>query len=170
MNHVLSMLLLALISTAVHAHKLHLFAEVSDNMIQGYAYAAGGNRISQATISIMNGSREVGNCTTNEKGEFIHRIMGGFSHRLVLKTGDAHTAEYVVDVPDDMEKTTSVPGLQASKSSELTELRREVSALREGIERDRAETGFRDIFGAIGYIFGVMGLVMYVKSRRGKTA
>ena len=42
---------------------------------------------------------------------------------------------------------------------------RQIRPLRRDVQRYRSEVRFTDIVGGIGYIFGVMGLILYLKSK-----
>ncbi len=53
---------------------------------------------------------------------------------------------------------------------ELRQLRREWIALREAWQRYQERTQIRDVLGGLGYIFGLMGLLQLVLSRRRKSS
>jgi hypothetical protein len=64
---------------------------------------------------------------------------------------------------EDLQTVTALLKEQNSKlSGQLRRIQREIAALRADLDKP----GAKDIFGGIGYIFGLFGVAAYVASRR----
>ncbi len=138
----------------------------------------------------------LGRVTTDEGGRFQFRAARRCDHTLVLETEGGHRAEYTVKAEElpatlpgakqpespepgapEVEKPAPEPG--AARRGESSSLRpeemrrivedvvaREVEPLRGELHRYRQSVQFRDVLGGIGYICGMMAVIVYFKRLR----
>ncbi len=160
-----AVLLLSLLPPVL-AHRLNVFATVEGNKIAGYVYVSGGGRAREARITVLGpDGKELQKLRTNARGEFAFTVKQRVDYTIVAETGDGHRASYTV-------KATELPAVGAGEGAEPapakveTAVVRQIQALREELRRHEERVRLRDILGGIGYIFGVMGLILYFKSRK----
>ena len=135
---------------------------------------------------------------TDEEGRFSFRppIRTDLVMRLTASMG--HHAEYVVPAsdlsdkipagpaaeavsakgparsPDEASDSLESPPVQHRASTEDIEqavekaLSRQLAPIRRALEESRRERRFSDVVGGIGYIVGLMGLILYFRSRQRK--
>jgi nickel transport protein len=172
---------LLLPAAPARAHKLLIFAEARGPTLTGEAYFAGGGKVRDAEIRVLDPQgRELGRTRTDSQGRFAFEARSRCDHRLVLESGDGHRAEYVIEaaeLPPDLPSgpaaasrpapTADAPTGTAPAAGAEGDLRSLVAlAVRKELERHRQEIRVRDVIAGVGYIFGVMGLVLYLKCRR----
>ncbi len=186
------MILCMLLSFAfpAYAHKVYLFAWTEGDMIHTESYFGGNKKVQDGTIKVFNmEGKELLSGKTNGAGEFSFRIPEIEDLRIVLESSMGHGAEYIFkksefsagqapvteDVPGNKigsnEPRAAVQGrgvddqvrkeIEASLDSKLKPIIRELALLRE--ERG---PGVTEIIGGIGYIFGIMGIIAYMKSKK----
>lgn len=72
--------------------------------------------------------------------------------------------------PGDASASPSVHNANADLAASIEAVRSQVLRLREEFDAFRQETRLRDVLGGIGYILGLMGVVLYIVSRRSSQA
>ncbi len=187
---------MALAQTA-QAHRLKVFATAEGKTISGSVYFAGGGVAKHMSVTVI-GPHEhrLGETETDEEGRFTFEARYRCDHTFAVTTADAHRTAYTVradELPDDLpplngeaeegptvEPVTPAPvsvrdvaGLEPVPHQGLAEMveravSKQVGPLREDLNAYAEKVRFRDVLGGIGYIFGVMGLVFFLKGRRGK--
>ncbi len=176
---------------AAQAHRVKLFAAGEGDEISGYAYFPGGARAKGCSIAVYapDGTK-LGETRTDSKGEFSFRTRRRCDHRLVLDAGDGHRAEFTVsaaelgpELPDGSgagapaPRAVSPPSGSAAAASTPTgpgdlgklldrTLARRLRPLEERLDRYEDRVRWHDVIGGIGYILGLAGLYVLVKSRR----
>ena len=123
---------------------------------------------------------------TNDQGEFSFKIPEKTDLRIVLDATMGHGAEFLLKASDlpgvseipkqEIEKRgsqeTASPPVQGNEEqirkmmekvldSRLNPIIRSLARLQE-----KRGPGITEIIGGIGYIFGIMGLVLYFRSRK----
>ena len=88
------------------AHRVRLFATVEGDTIQGYGYFSKSSRTKNCPL-IFYGPRgkELGRVMTDGNGEFSYRVRVKCDHKLVLKAGEGHQAEFLIragELPDTL--------------------------------------------------------------------
>jgi nickel transport protein len=187
-------LFLCLALTTVEAHKVNLFAWAEGKTISGYVYFPGGARAQNVSINwYAPDGTLLGQTTTNDQGEFSFEASSGVDHQLVADLGDGHVAKYTVPaeeigIPetnesDGMEaaETPEEPATQDDSAGSRTEsdagdvirasmvekaVAKQLIPLREQLERYENRVRLHDILGGIGYIFGLAGMGLYLRSRK----
>ncbi len=165
--------------TDADAHRLRLFAMVEGEELVGYAYFPGGGRAANLTLHILGPDDELlAKMTTDTEGAFTYHAGKRADHLIRVITADGHQAECLIpaaDLPESLPgpALSSAPSAAVSpepiRSSAAMELdhsiARQLRPLREEIDQLKEQIWLRDILGGIGYIFGIMGIILYRKSR-----
>jgi len=174
------------------AHKLNVYVVAAGRSIRGEAYFSGGGRPKNVEVLVLGpGGEELGRTRTDEKGIFHFLATRRCDHTFVVETDDGHRAEDTVEaeeLPNDLPappgaqsrpaaapSTATAPAAARATTSPTTQeaIDRTVDALlgvlgrtvRKELEASEDRIRIRDVIGGIGYIFGVVGLVMMWKYR-----
>ena len=174
-------------TSTVHAHKIYLFAWIEGGMVFTQSYFKGKKRVSGGLIRVLNSYDKVLlEGKTDEKGEFSFNIPQKTDLRIVLDDTMGHRAEYLIkgeeihgieksSEPASIETESKAPSsnvvqtdmkqikmlMEKLLDSRLTPISRTLAKIQE--ERG---PGLTEIIGGIGYIFGIMGLILYLKSKK----
>jgi nickel transport protein len=168
------------------AHKIHVFAEAEGTTLRGEAYFSGGGHPRDAKVDVLGpGGTRLGEVRTDAEGRFAFRATRRCDHTFVIETADGHRAEYTVEAG---ELPGSLPGVRAARVTQPAAkegtppasapasadepagpaaLRRVIAqAVRKELDRHEQRVRLRDVLGGVGYIFGIMGIVLLVRQRR----
>ena len=164
-------------SSITFAHKVNLFATMEGNFIKGYGYFPGGGRAQHVQIKVFNAKGNlVGETTTNEQGRFEYPVPYPEHYTLVLDIGDGHRAELKVTSFSLAEKTVSSTSQKTEDHLSSSECKTELeplleqmfnkyfTPLREQIDAYEQHIRVHDLLGGVGYIFGIMGLYVMVRT------
>ena len=151
-------------TSPVHAHGVSLFAMADGTRILGTAAYDNHKPMSNASIALldMDGAllREL---ITNDKGAFSCEIIQPGAYTLELETLDGHRASCSVTIDPAAKPLWDGKGVSHTISgAELAELRMDIHELKESIR-------LHDVIGGIGYIVGILGLIMFVKGRNAES-
>ena len=195
----LCVLLFALTPRVARAHRVIVYASAEGRTIRGSAYLSGGSRVKDETVRVLDGEgNTLGQTTTDRRGEFTYRAEKQCDHVFVVQTAAGHRATCTVKAaqlpsslpapegktPGKTEKGKNGREGAKKKTAKVSadisrgQLRRivrravaeRVTPLRRELRQYRSDVWFRDIVGGIGYIFGVMGLILYFKSKTGSSS
>ena len=187
---VLTFILVLFFYTAnAYAHKVYLFAWAEGGMIHTESYFPGNIKVKDGTIKVFDmQGKELVSGKTDENGDFSFKIPEIADLRIVMDASMGHGAEYLFkkseftsdQVPaaevasddnsgDKQENPVPVTigqdhlrkELDAALDAKLKPVIKELALLRE----DKGP-GVTEVVGGIGYIFGLMGVIAYMKSRR----
>jgi nickel transport protein len=182
--------IIALIFTpmsAVYAHKVFVYAWHDGGTIYTESYFGAKRKVKDGLIRVFDLSgKKLLEGRTNEQGEFSFKCPQKTDLRIVLEASMGHKnecilkAEELSDVPSaetevftsDSSEKESIPTISTDKEmikavveqvldSRLKSIKKELAAI-----RNERSIGITEIIGGIGYIFGIMGLIMYFKSRK----
>lgn len=179
--------LLFIMGANVHAHGVYIFAWVEGDTIHTDSYFSSEEKVKDGDIKVFNSSGDMLlEGKTDANGEFSFKIPGKAPLRIVLEDGMGHGSEFLLELDDqtaieetpappednkDHQRPSTSPSLedvdQIRKVVEETldsRLKPIMKALAE-IKRDKGP-GLRDIIAGIGYIFGIMGIILYFKSKK----
>lgn len=171
-----------LASPMAEAHLLKVFAWADGDAIVGNAYFSGGIPAKGANIRLQNkAGKNVVNGHPNEKGDFRLQIPEGQQIvKVIADTQDGHLAHWDLNAVEESSETTTDSSATATStgsqgasvdSKQIKQLVSQAVAEQIGplrMQLDKNATKFRlaDILGGIGYIFGLMGICMWLKSRK----
>lgn len=190
LTHV-ALLLLLTWSSPASAHKIKVFATGEGATIAGSVYFPGGGKARNMTVAVFGpNEKKLGETTTDENGEFTFETSIRCDHTFVVKTSDGHRAEYTVSAdelasslqplstaspPKSADKPpAAVPSPTTVSSDDLPRLveqavSRQIRPLREQLDRYEEKVRLHDILGGIGYILGIMAVVLYFKRKQGRS-
>ncbi len=181
------------------AHKVNVFAYVEGDTVITQSYFSDGRKCRDSLIEVFNGDGEkLIEGTTDEEGVFSFRIPENTDLLIRLTASMGHQAEYVVPATDlpaaplsseagtgtvaapetvkpepavepESEAAQTVTTLAEVEQALDRALARQLAPLRRAIEETQSKQRLSDILGSIGYILGLMGLVMYFRSRMRKS-
>ncbi len=190
---VLVLILLGLgLSPPAQAHKLRVFAAAEGPLITGSAYFAGGGAAGGARIRVLDAQgRTLAEPTPDAAGRFSYRAKAAADLLILAETGDGHRAEWPIPASDlSGSFPTGGAGTPAQPAAAPTApaaapptpaptgadpllttaiegaVARQIRPLREELQSFQDQARLRDILGGLGYIFGLMGLALWWRSRR----
>jgi len=179
-------LFLALASTAF-SHKVYLFAWIEGDTVYTESYLSGKKKVRGGLVKVFDpAGRKLLEGKTDEKGKYSFKIPRNTDLRIVLEAAMGHKAEFLL-------KADEMPGIEKSQEPTTSNRKSEVpssSVVKVDIEQvkllmeetldsrlrpilrtlatiqEERGPGLTEIIGGIGYIFGVMGLILYLKGRK----
>ncbi len=125
------------------AHRVNLFAWVEGDTVYVESKFSGGRHVNKGKISVTDSQgTELLSCATDEKGEFSFKVPKKTELKIVLLAGTGHRAEWTIPASEIK--------LSASGKKPLPE----------------KNTTFKGIIIGIGCIFGLAGIVAYIRKRK----
>ncbi|WP_457755625.1 hypothetical protein [Thermodesulfatator indicus] len=184
-----------LIASQALAHKISIFAYTEDNSIQGEVYFNDGSpaKNTRVTLHPVEGDKVLAETKTDKDGTFKLPIPKGvkevrvvawaeMGHRaeMKLKLGQENTETAPSEpAPESKAEPTSAqvsPTVAATSISEeqlrkiiREEVRKEIAPIKNMIQelaREAEKPSVGEIFGGIGYIFGLFGIWAWFQARR----
>jgi len=167
------------------AHKVMIFAWVEGNTVFTESKFSGGKKAINAPVVIFDkDGKKLLEGKTDNKGEFSFKIPKASDLRIVLNAAMGHKAEWTVPESEIRKagnivekKSAAEPSGQIGVGLNKEEIRKIVEdsldkklrpIVRMMAESKNNEPSLTEIIGGIGYIFGLMGVVLYFKNRRKK--
>jgi nickel transport protein len=192
----LGVLMFASIPRAL-AHRVILFAYAEGDKVFTESYFSDGKRCQDSRIEVFDSSdNKLLEGKTDRNGQFAFKPPKKMDLRIVLTASMGHRDEYVIpakELQGGSEGSAGKSGhnqaskkpLQGEKGKPTGQLGRpEVEQIRAVVEEaldeklkpimrllaERRNDGvsFVGVMGGIGFIFGIMGIILYFKSRRGR--
>jgi nickel transport protein len=172
---------------AVLAHKVYIFSWIEGDRVYTESYFSGKKKVMGGLIKVFDPSgKKLLEGKTNEKGEFSFKIPKKTDLRIVLEATMGHRAEYIIkaaEIPDTVERPESVKEKDDSSASRSSANKVDLEQIKLVIEealdsrlkpivktlakiKEERGPGFTEIIGGVGYIFGLVGLILYFKSRK----
>ena len=179
-------LILATVSDAL-AHKVYLFAWVEGDTVHTESYFGSNRKVQGGKIEVFElTGKKLLEGLTNEEGEFAFKVPLEADLRIVVEASMGHKGEYLLKAEEvsggvvSEKEQAKVEGVrEASSSPVLVESQQIRTIVEEALDsrlkpivRELAKSrkekgpGLTEIIGGIGYIFGLMGVVMYFRSRK----
>ncbi len=172
---------------SVFAHKVYIFSWIEGDTVYTESYFSGKKKVIGGLIKVFDPSgKKLLEGKTNEKGEFSFKIPKKTDLRIVLEATMGHRAEYILsadEIPDTVERPEPIKEKDDSQASGSSAIKVDLEQIRLVIEealdsrlkpivktlakiQEERSPGFTEIIGGVGYIFGLMGLILYFKSRK----
>ena len=191
------LLCIAMPASYALAHKVILSAYVEGDGVFVESGFSDGSPCKRAVIEVFDPSgKKLLEGKTNEQGEFFFRPPQKTDLKLVLDAGMGHRDEYTVpaDELQDVVIGNQAPGTEAMpaptaetrkpqgvskaidgiNAKEIESIldrviQKRLRPLTQLVAKSQRKTGVSatEIFGGIGYILGLMGIVMYFRYRKG---
>ena len=168
----------------VLAHKVSVFAWVEGDAVHVEGYFAGGKKAHDSLVEVFNpAGAKLLQGKTDDKGQFSFTVPEKTDLRIVLTASMGHKNDFIVtagefaqDTPlpspsltNNIENPSAPPATDLSRLEAMIDqaLDRKLAPLTKAI-RDSQKKGptVTEIIGGIGYIVGLMGLVMYFNNRK----
>ena len=164
------------------AHKVMIFAWVEGDTVFTESKFSGGKKVIHAPVVIFDkDGKKLLEGKTDNKGEFSFKIPKISDLRIVLNATMGHKAEWTVPESEVRESAAVVLNNNAPEPSGSIEVglsKEEVRKIVEDsldkklrpivrmmTESKNTKPTLTEIFGGIGYIFGLMGVALYCMSR-----
>lgn len=175
--------LVVLFPTLIIGHRINIFATVEGNRIYTQSYASDGGKIKDGLIEVYDkAGNKLLTGKTDSIGEFSFIIPKKDDLKIVVTGGMGHRAETTISAEElpaikpapVIKEKTPAPKVKAS-SIDTTVLRQMIEdALKTNLhpivkmiaEQKKERISFTEVIGGIGYIFGLMGIVMFFLSRK----
>lgn len=179
-------LLLPIVPPA-HAHGVYIFAWAEGDTVYTDSYFSSKKKVKDGLVKVFNSSGDLLlEGKTNDNGEFSFKIPGNGSLLLVLEAGTGHGAEFLLE--DDeitgLEESPAPPQASdgphgpppAPSQEDLDRIRTVVEEtlderlkpITRALAKLQQNQGpeLTEIIGGIGYIIGIMGLVLYFRNKK----
>jgi len=173
----------------VLAHKVNIYAYTGDGMVHSESYFADGSRCRNCIVEVFDKitGKRLNEGKTDENGRFSFKAPLADSLKLVLKAGAGHQAVYYLSLggketpikpkEDKASSAVNPPTISREQCLSPSEVEAVVNKAVEAkiqplmnrletIQENTDKAGLREIIGGIGYILGIMGIIMYLKSRK----
>lgn len=180
------------------AHKVNMFAysEGPDVFIEGY-FSDGKKALNSVVTVFDTDDTELLQGTTDNDGQFTFPIPKTTDLRIVLNAGMGHQTEYVIRAseltgedelmitqqneitatgetskePDSKTISSSHDTVSNTELNQVVEraVGQAIKPLMRSVSEMREERSLSTIVGGIGYIFGILGIVFYLKARKVRT-
>lgn len=170
---------------AAFAHKAIVFAWVEgDTVFTESKFSDGKSAIGAQVLVFHRNGKQLLEGRTNNKGEFSFKIPKLTDLRIVLNAGMGHRAEWTIPESEIREAGGFLQEREAGQTSKAIPVSLTKKEIKEIVE-DSLDTKLRpivrmmtesqskgpsvsEIVGGIGYIFGLMGVAIYLKNRKEK--
>jgi len=185
----LTLVLLPILASPAHAHRLKVFATVEDGTIDGYGFFIGGGRPQEATFIVQDSTgAELFRGRTDIEGGFAWRPDHGRDFIVVIDAGDGHVAQAKIAasrfadyeggiVAPALAEETAGAGIAVDPAApdDLARMidasvdravSRQVRPLLEAYDEADGKVRFNDVIGGIGMIVGLAGMAMWGLARR----
>lgn len=162
----------ALAITPAAAHRLRLFVDASASQISGHAFFVGGGRPAGATIVVRDGEgRELMRLDAGKDGAFSFPRPQPGPLVVAAGVGDGHVAEVQVAAADATVGSASQTAAPATTGAPLEEaidavVARRLLPLQERVEAIDSRLRLADIIAGLGFIVGLAGTALWIRSRR----
>lgn len=178
--------ILILKSSPAIAHKINIFAWAEGQTVFTESYFTGGKLIEGGLVEVFDpAGQKLLEGRTDQKGEFSFKLPQKTDLLLVLTASMGHKNDFTLKVENADEAAPSAepakitgelsPDTVTVDMRQLRTVMEETLDLRlKPIYRSLADAKRREgpsltnIIGGLGYIIGIMGLILYVRSRKKK--
>ena len=167
-----------------NAHKIHVFAWVSGNTITVESASSSNHPLVKGAVTVKNSKTDeiLLQGMGNSKGIFTFELPASVKEDaadllITVTGGEGHQAEWLLPAEEYLaeitaNKLSNLPVQQTLSNKALEELLRkiiteELAPVKRTLAKSQEQKpGFRDIMGGIGYLFGLAGLVAWLKNRK----
>ncbi len=178
--------ILILKSSPAIAHKINIFAWVEGQTVLTESYFTGGKMIEGGLVEVFSpAGQKLLEGRTDQKGEFSFKLSQKTDLLLVLTASMGHKSDFTLKVENADEAAPSAESAKTkgelSPDTITVDMRQLRTVMEEALDlrlkpiyrsladAQREESpSLTDIVGGLGYIIGIMGLVLYVRSRKKK--
>ena len=162
MIRLLAALVLVLVAQPAHAHKLKLFVTQEGAEISGKTYFAGGGAAIGLEGQVVDSQGQVvARLHTDAEGRFRYRPASDAPLRIQFESGDGHMAQATIG------QTTLPASPPVATDADLeTAVARQLTPLKEQLDRMESRARLSDIIGGVGLIAGLFGAYAWIAAGR----
>ncbi len=178
-------LLLLMAASVVFAHKVNIFAYVEGDTVYTESYFPDGTKVKDGVVQVYDSQgTKLLEGKTDENGEFNFKPFRKDDLKIVLLASMGHKNTYTLSVdelPDII--VAEKPQKAEPKESKIKEvaevhldqIKRIIDTsldeklkpiMRELTRAQQKGVSFTEVIGGIGYIFGIMGIILYFSSKK----
>ena len=177
--------LVLITDSPVLAHKVNIFAYVEGNMVYTESYFSDGTKVEGGVVEVYDSlGNKLLEGKTNKDGQFNFKPPKKDDLKIVLLASLGHKNSFTIsadELPEIIrEEKLQKPELKESEIKELTNVNLEQikniidssldkklkPIMRELAKSQQKKVSFTEVIGGIGYIFGVMGIILYSASKK----
>lgn len=179
-------LLMLMTVSVVFAHKVNIFAYAEGDLVYTESYFPDGTKVQDGLIEVYDSQgNKLLEGKTDEDGQFNFKFPKKDDLQIVLNATMGHKNSYTLSA-DELSDTTAEQKMPESepKDSEVEDVtnvdlnqiksiidnsldEKLKPIMRELAKLQEKKVSFTEVIGGIGYIFGIMGIVLYFISKRG---
>jgi len=179
-------LLLLMTASVVFAHKVNIFAYVEGDTVYTESYFSDGTKVKDGVVQVYDSQgTKLLEGKTDENGEFNFKPLKKDDLKIVLLASMGHKNTYVLsadELPDIMaaqkpqKPEPKESGVKEVAEVDLDQIKRIIDTsldeklkpiMRQLTKAQQREVSFTEVIGGIGYIFGIMGIILYFLSKKG---
>jgi len=163
---------------SIFAHKVSVFTYVEGDVVYAECFFSDGTPVKNAIVDVFDSAgRRLLSGKTDKNGIFSFKVPKKDDLRIVLNASMGHRAEMVIqakELPELLKPKPQgrpVPAVDIDQIRQVVEeaVSREVRPLMRAIAQQQARrVSVTEVVGGIGYIVGLMGIWMYLRSRKGR--
>lgn len=184
-SFVLLGLLVVLLTSNAFAHKVNIFAYVEGDTVYTESYFPDGRKVEEGLIEVYDSQgNKLLDGKTNEEGQFNFKPPKKDDLKIVLNASMGHKNSYTLskdELPQVLagqrkkEPRPKEPEGKEVSQVDLDQIKRIIDSsldeklrpiMREFRKVEQKEASFTGVIGGIGYIFGIMGIILYFLSRK----
>jgi len=180
-------LLLLMPASVAFAHKVNIFAYVEGDTIYTESYFPDGTKVKDGIVEVYDSQgNKLLEGKTDEKGEFNFKPPKKDDLKIVLIASLGHKNSYtlsadeltgiiVTEKPQEPESIESE--VKEVMQVDLEQIKRIIDSslneklkpiMRQLTKAQQKEVSFTEVVGGIGYIFGIVGIILYFASKKKK--
>ncbi len=173
-------LLLLMTASVVFAHKVNIFAYVEGDTVYTESYFPDGTKVKGGVVQVYDSQgTKLLEGKIDQNGEFNFKPPKKDDLKIVLVASMGHKNSYALSADE-------LPGIIAAEKPEkaepkevaevhLDQIKRIIDTsldeklkpiMRELIKAQQRQVSFTEVIGGIGYIFGIMGIILYFVSKK----
>lgn len=180
-------LLLLIPASVVFAHKVNIFAYQEGDTVYTESYFSDGTKVKDGIVEVYDSQgTKLLEGKTDENGEFNFKLLKKDDLKIALLASLGHKNSYTLSVdelPDiivtEKPQQAELKELKAKEVTpvDLEQIKRIIDTsldeklkpiMRELAKAQQKGVSFTEVIGGIGYIFGLMGIILYFVSKKRK--
>lgn len=181
-------LLLLMPASVVFAHKVNIFAYVEGDTVYTESYFPDGTKVKDGIVEVYDSQgTKLLEGKTDENGEFNFKPPKKDDLKIVLIASMGHKNSYTLSADElagiiASEKAQEPESIESEKNFlpnqiNLEQIKRIIDSslderlkpiMKQLTKAQQKEVSFIEVIGGIGYIFGIMGIILYFANKKKK--
>ena len=180
-------LLVLMAASVAFAHKVNIFAYAEGDTVYTESYFPDGTKVKDGIVEVYDSQGiKLLEGKTDENGEFDFKLPKKDDLEIVLIASMGHKNSYTLsadELPDVIvtEKPQEAEFIESEVKEvmqvDLEQIKRIIDSsldeklkpiMRQLTKAQQKEVSFTEVIGGIGYIFGIMGIILYFTSKKKK--